>query len=233
MMVFDVSAGQLVGLDTSAEVSNVQAEFIHSEEVLIFPVEDNIREHVDIQQNEHRVDLLLDVVEETTFSAESLDIKQQQSVTILEEQHKAESTDLMPQDILKLREQVLEGEWNLEKWEYWFRTSQLSPAVQELAQHGVMQGQINGSSIFQIPREYEGMLSQLQHGLEDALKVQWPNTHFNVEYAEIDSNTPLVMQNARKQKAFNRAVELLHKEPTIKSLVDTFDAELQNIQLKL
>jgi hypothetical protein len=48
----------------------------------------------------------------------------------------------MPQDILKLREQVLEGEWNLEKWEYWFRTSQLSPAVQELAQHGVMQGKL-------------------------------------------------------------------------------------------
>ena len=233
MMVFDVSAGQLVGLDTSAEVNNVQAEFIHSEEVLIFPVEDNIREHVDIQQNEQRVDLLLDVVEETPFSVESVDIKQQQSVTSLEEQHKAESTDLMPQDILKLREQVLEGEWNLEKWEYWFRTSQLSPAVQELAQHGVMQGQINGSSIFQIPQEYEGMLSQLQHGLEDALKVQWPNTQFNVEYAEVDSNTPLMMQNARKQKAFNRAVELLHKESTIKSLVDTFDAELQNIQLKL
>jgi DNA polymerase-3 subunit gamma/tau len=93
--------------------------------------------------------------------------------------------------------------------------------------------EINGSSIFQIPQEYEGMLSQLQHGLEDALKVQWPNTQFNVEYAEVDSNTPLMMQNARKQKAFNRAVELLHKESTIKSLVDTFDAELQNIQLKL
>ncbi|MFC3171159.1 hypothetical protein ACFOGQ_06540 [Acinetobacter vivianii] len=40
------------------------------------------------------------------------------------------------------------------------------------------------------------------------------------------------MQNQRKQKAFNRAVELLHQEPTIKSLVETFDAELHNIQLK-
>jgi DNA polymerase-3 subunit gamma/tau len=138
----------------------------------------------------------------------------------------------MPQDILKLPEQVLEGEWNLEKWEYWFRTSQLSPAVQELAQHGVMQGQINGTSIFQIPQEYEGMLSQLQHGLEDALKTQWPQTLFSVQYGAVNSNTPLIMQNERKERAFHRAIELLQQEPTIKNLVDTFDAELVNIQLK-
>ena len=138
----------------------------------------------------------------------------------------------MPQDILKLREQVLEGEWNLEKWEYWFRTSQLSPAVQELAQHGVMQGQINGTSIFLIPQEYEGMLSQLQHGLEDALKEQWPQTLFSVQYGAVNSNTPLVMQNERKERAYHRAIELLSNESTIKSLVETFDAELHNIQLK-
>jgi len=140
--------------------------------------------------------------------------------------------DLMPQDILKLPEQVLEGEWSLEKWEYWFRTSQLSPAVQELAQHGIMQGQINGVSVFHIPQEYEGMLSQLQHGLEDALKSQWSNTQFDVQYGEVSSSTPLIMQNARKEKAFNRAVELLQQEPTIKSLVETFDAELHQVQLK-
>src|SRR5690606_40070583 len=52
--------------------------------------------------------------------------------------------NLMPQDILKIPEQTLEGEWSVEKWEYWFRNSQLSPAVQELAQYGVMTGQMNG-----------------------------------------------------------------------------------------
>jgi len=40
------------------------------------------------------------------------------------------------------------------------------------------------------------------------------------------------MQNERKERAFHRAIELLSKEPTIKSLVETFDAELHNIQLK-
>ncbi len=48
----------------------------------------------------------------------------------------------------------------------------------------------------------------------------------------MDSVTPFVMQATRKQKAFDRAVELLNQEPTIKSLIDTFDAELANVQLK-
>lgn len=39
------------------------------------------------------------------------------------------------------------------------------------------------------------------------------------------------MQNERKEKAYHRAIELLSKE-SIKSLVETFDAELHNIQLK-
>ena len=231
-MVFDAEAGQLIGLENSAQTEVVQSNITDSEDVLIFPVEENT---------------------ETALSVDELPLESQpvmateQAVSVIDEPvaeiavelpaNAVASTqedfgNLMPQDILKLREQSLEGEWNLEKWEYWFRTSQLSPAVQELAQHGIMQGQINGASIFLIPQEYEGMLSQLQHGLEDALKAQWPQTHFNVQYGAVDSNTPLLMQNQRKQKAFNRAVELLQQEPTIKSLVETFDAELHNIQLK-
>ncbi len=78
--------------------------------------------------------------------------------------------DLMPQEILKLSAEVLDGEWTLEKWEYWFRNSQLSPAVQELAQHGLMSGQIDGLCTFTIPQQYEGMLSQLQHALETEIR---------------------------------------------------------------
>jgi DNA polymerase-3 subunit gamma/tau len=59
----------------------------------------------------------------------------------------------MPQEILKLSAEVLDGEWTLEKWEYWFRNSQLSPAVQELAQHGLMSGQIDGLCTFTIPQQ--------------------------------------------------------------------------------
>ncbi|WP_288397719.1 DNA polymerase III subunit gamma/tau [uncultured Acinetobacter sp.] len=144
-----------------------------------------------------------------------------------------EPNNLMPQDILKLQEQVLEGEWTLEKWEFWFRGSQLSPAVQELAQYGLMTGQIDGTSIFIIPQQYEGMLSQLQHALESELITRWPNTQFKVQYGEVASITPFIKQSERKEKAFQRAVTLMSENKVVKSLLDTFDAELQNVNLKL
>ncbi|TCH61518.1 DNA polymerase III subunit gamma/tau [Acinetobacter sp. ANC 4862] len=144
----------------------------------------------------------------------------------------AQNSGLMPQDILRLTPQQLEGDWTVEKWEYWFRNSTLTPAVQELAQQGVMTGQIDGESLFHIPPQYEQLLNQLQHALEQALKNEWPNTHFQVKYAEVETTTPYSMQNQRKEKAYTRASELLHAEAAVKDLLQNFDAEIQNIQLK-
>ena len=161
---------------------------------------------------------------------------QQTVATIVEsaqlEQVSSASADLMPQDILQLQPQQLVGEWTVEKWEYWFRNSGLSPAVQELAQQGLMAGQINAESVFMIPQRYEQLLTQLRHVLEDALKAEWPQTRFDVKYAEVETITPYTMQAQRKQKAFQRAHELLQNEDTVKGLVQTFDGELHNIQLK-
>ena len=140
--------------------------------------------------------------------------------------------NLMPQDILKIPEQTLEGEWGVEKWEYWFRNSQLSPAVQELAQYGVMTGQMNGESVFHIPEQYQQLLTQLQHNLEAALQQQWPQTNFQVKFENVDQLTPYTMQHQRKARAFKRAEELLHAEPAVRDLLQQFDGELQNIQLK-
>ena len=148
------------------------------------------------------------------------------------EQVSSASADLMPQDILQLQPQQLVGEWTVEKWEYWFRSSGLSPAVQELAQQGLMAGQINAESVFMIPQRYEQLLTQLRHVLEEALKAEWPQTRFDVKYAEVETITPYTMQAQRKQRAFQRAHELLQNEDTVKGLVQTFDGELQNIQLK-
>jgi len=133
---------------------------------------------------------------------------------------------------LTLKNQILEGEWTVDKWEYWFRNSMLSPAVQELAQHGLMTGLINAQSIFHIPKKYEKLLGQAQFDLEAAMKQQWGNTVFSVEYGDVESTTPYLMQNERKVKAFQRAAEMLHQEPIVKSLVEAFDGQLQNIQLK-
>lgn len=143
-----------------------------------------------------------------------------------------QNSNLMPQDILKLTPQQLEGAWTVDKWEYWFRNSTLSPAVQELAQQGIMLGQIDGESFFQIPPKYEQLLNQQQHALAQALKDQWPNTHFQVNYVEVDISTPYELQNERKERAYARASELLHKESAVKDILQNFEGELQNIQLK-
>ncbi|MGR2921886.1 DNA polymerase III subunit gamma/tau [Acinetobacter sp. 1125_18A] len=142
------------------------------------------------------------------------------------------SEEQTPQQILALKLQVLEGEWTVEKWEYWFRNSSLSPAVQELAQHGLMTGDVNGQSIFQISQKYEKLLNQAQHDLEAKLKQQWPSTLFTVQYGEVESTTPYMMQNERKLRAYDRASEMLQKEPLVKSLIEALDGKLENIQLK-
>lgn len=143
-----------------------------------------------------------------------------------------QNENLMPQDILKLTPQQLDGEWTVDKWEYWFRNSTLTPAVQELAQQGVITGQIDGESLFQIAPKYEQLLNQLQHTLEQTLKNEWPNTHFQVKYAEVEVTTPYSLQNERKEKAYARASELLHAESAVKDILQNFEGELQNIQLK-
>lgn len=144
------------------------------------------------------------------------------------------STDrnLMPQDILQIPVQDMQGEWTVEKWEFWFRNSQLSPAVQELAQYGIMTGQINAASVFHIPERYQPLLSQLQHHLEAALQEQWSQTIFQVKFEDVEQLTPYTMQQERKVRAFKRAEELLHAEPAVRDLLEQFDGELHNIQLK-
>ncbi|MEZ2902003.1 DNA polymerase III subunit gamma/tau [Acinetobacter terrestris] len=169
------------------------------------------------------------VIDEPVVALEQPSLEKKQ---VAVESASAQNSGLMPQDILKLAPQQLEGDWTVDKWEYWFRNSTLTPAVQELAQQGVMTGQIDGESLFHIPPQYEQLLNQLQHTLEQALKNEWPNTHFQVKYAEVEATTPYSMQNQRKEKAYARASELLHAEAAVKDILQNFDAEIQNIQLK-
>ena len=95
-----------------------------------------------------------------------------------------------------------------------------------------MTGQINGASVFHTTQQYENLLAQAQFDLQQALSNQWPDTRFSVEYKEIAEITPFILQNQRKEKAFQCATDLLHQEPVVKSLVETFEAELNDIQIK-
>ncbi|OTG99375.1 DNA polymerase III subunit gamma/tau [Acinetobacter sp. ANC 4973] len=171
----------------------------------------------------------VEVIDEPVHALEQAKLKQPTAVI---EAVSKQNENLMPQDILRLTPQQLDGEWTVDKWEYWFRNSTLTPAVQELAQQGVMTGQIDGESLFQIAPKYEQLLNQLQHTLEQALKNEWPNTHFQVKYAEVEATTPYSLQNERKEKAYARASELLHAESAVKDILQNFEGELQNIQLK-
>ncbi|WP_130804728.1 DNA polymerase III subunit gamma/tau [Acinetobacter ihumii] len=256
VIVFDANSEQLIGFETPESTSAFSLDDIQT-----FPVDESVpassfdqsHSNMDVAaQGSEGADISLDAAEPDLFVAElpktsekSVDLNQAETASPLEtvaltQIHvdavqadlKPENHVLMPQDILKLSEQVLEGAWTLEKWEFWFRNSPLSPAVQELAQYGLMSGQIDGACKFTIPKQYERMLSQLQHALESEIKSQWPNTQFDVQYAEIDGTTPYHQQVERKQKAFQRAEQLLNEDPVIKNLLNTFDGELQNIQLK-
>ncbi|OTG67897.1 DNA polymerase III subunit gamma/tau [Acinetobacter sp. ANC 4470] len=195
-------------------------------------VEDDLflsQEQMPIESVQPSINSKAELIDEPVPALEQSNIQQHKAaVEVVSNQN----SNLMPQDILRLTPQQLEGEWTIEKWEYWFRNSALTPAVQELAQQGVMTGQIDGESLFQIPPKYEQLLNQLQHTLEQALKNEWPNTHFQVKYAEVEATTPYSMQNERKEKAYARASELLHAESAVKDIVQNFDGELQNIQLK-
>ncbi|MFC6053105.1 DNA polymerase III subunit gamma/tau [Acinetobacter sp. Ac_877] len=232
-IVFDPSTGDaLFGLDESeAEESAVQVDEPSSDDFL---EDDFSLSNFDDHPVQQVVNTVNEIDQHSEMTVETLEpsIAQVEITEVVEESESVEKTSLMPQDILRLQDQSLDGEWTVEKWEFWFRNSGLSPAVQELAQYGVMQGHINGESIFHIPEQYQHLLTQMQGNLENALKEQWSNTLFKVQYGEVSGMTPFTMQHARKDRAFQRTVELLNEEPIIKDLMKSFDGELQNIQIK-
>lgn len=188
------------------------------------------------QESEFSLDALAPESEQVIHKADESqpEISTQTEVASTQIENTNISTDrnLMPQDILQIPVQDMQGEWTVEKWEFWFRNSQLSPAVQELAQYGIMTGQINAASVFHIPERYQPLLSQLQHHLEAALREQWPQTIFQVKFEDVEQLTPYTMQQERKVRAFKRAEELLYAEPAVRDLLEQFDGELHNIQLK-
>lgn len=250
VLVFDIERDGLIGLEPSTVEPALSVQ-----DMSLFPVETELQPEENLEQP--KLQTLTDVASDVSTDLFGQPIEDTSALAVEESNlsniepvleneplqahginadvssEALEPNNLMPQDILKLQEQVLEGEWTLEKWEFWFRGSQLSPAVQELAQYGLMTGQIDGTSIFIIPQQYEGMLSQLQHALESELITRWPNTQFKVQYGEVASITPFIKQSERKEKAFQRAVSLMSENKVVKSLLDTFDAELQNVNLKL
>ena len=61
---------------------------------------------------------------------------------------------------------------------------------------------------------------------------QWSHTRLSFTYRESQETTPFELQNERKIRAFDRAAEMLHDESVVKNLMNAFNGEIQNIQLK-
>ncbi len=240
LIVFDPSTrDELFGLDESEVEETVhQADEPSSDDFL---EEDFSLSSFDEQPVNQAVSTIIETKEQPQISVEPeteqlVELPSSSEVNVQIEQPAkvvaVQKTSLMPQDILRLEDQVLEGEWSVDKWEYWFRNSGLSPAVQEIAQYGVIQGQINGESVFHVPEKYQHLVTQMQANLEDALKAKWCNTLFKIQFGAVEGSTPFAMQNKRKERAYQRTVELLNEEPIVQDLMKTFDGELQNIQIK-
>ena len=144
----------------------------------------------------------------------------------------AHSAVLLPQQILQHKQVALTGSWDIEKWECWLREADISPATLNLAQHGVMQGEIGGKCAFVISPEHRLMATELMEGLHQALKLQWPQGEVELLFKLIEDKLPLQLKAIRHEQALLQADHLLRQEPAIKSLIEMFGASMVNVALK-
>lgn len=142
------------------------------------------------------------------------------------------SSQLLPQQILQHRAVELTGTWDIEKWECWLREAAISPAIRNLAQHGLMRGEIGQSAAFVISPEHRLMATELFDGLIAALKHQWPECDAELVFEHIDEPLPLQLKAIRREKALQQADHLLRQEPVIQPLIAKFEASLTNVSFK-
>jgi len=127
----------------------------------------------------------------------------------------------------------LTGQWTVDKWEYWLREREISPAVRNLAQHGVMYGQIGGQdNQFVIAPEHRVLTLELVDGLLEALQGEWPNTKIQLEFAEPADVVPMRRKQIRRVQAEARARELIQADPVIAPLIAQLGATLVEMELR-
>lgn len=137
-----------------------------------------------------------------------------------------------PRQLLQPAQQTLLGEWTLEKWDYWLRQDRLSPAIKEIAQHGIMQGKIEGASILMLDPSYQRMFEGFIHEVENALQGLNENLKLNVQYQTIQQKNPFTLQQERKRQAYQAAQQKLAQHPAVEQLIQEFSANIEEFQLK-
>lgn len=139
---------------------------------------------------------------------------------------------LLPQQILQHRAVELTGTWNIEKWECWLREAEISPAIRNLAQHGLIRGEIGQTATFVISPEHRLMATELFDGLSQALTQQWADSRLELLFEHIDAPLPLQLKAIRREKALQQASQLLQQEAAIQPLMTQFAARLTQVSLK-
>nr|WP_298893018.1 DNA polymerase III subunit gamma/tau [uncultured Acinetobacter sp.] len=201
------------------EPEPVQSEVLQPELARLEPIQnDDFQEEIDTHETVNQK-----FISEQTIS-------QQEEVVVSNPIEMQNIED--PRTLLQPQIQTLEGEWDVAKWDYWIRQSSLSPAVKELAQRGVMQGEIARKSTLHIEANYLNMLQNFLPDLKDALTALNPNIQLELSDTVLDSDSPIQLQQQRKQHAYEVAEQLICSQNVVKQLQAQFQAELIDLKLK-
>ena len=139
---------------------------------------------------------------------------------------------LDPVQLMRHPAAELVGAWDSIKWEYWLRERDLSPAVRNLAQHGVLSGQIGGQALFQIAPEHRVLAVELFDGLQTAFAADWPNAELTLQFEPPAQPLPMQMKQQRYEAATARARELVLSDTVIAPLMQVLDAQIIEFELK-
>lgn len=189
-----------------------------------------------LEENISSEEMVSEPVLEENISSEEIvsePILTEQASTTLIPVSSMEHDERSPQEILALSEQQLLGAWTDEKWEYWLRHSALSPAVQGILQHSVMQGDIAGESHLLIQQDYVGILEQFTDDIIQHLAQlgEHQQTHWHYVEQLPAAKTPLMLEQQRKILAHQQAERWLQQVPTIAQLLQQFNGQIQEIDL--
>ncbi|KAA8735326.1 DNA polymerase III subunit gamma/tau [Acinetobacter qingfengensis] len=176
------------------------------------------------EQSEPQIDLL-DTVQQPSQSLQEIELKHEQN-------HIKQDDIEDPRALLLAKEQQLTGEWNLEKWDYWLRQSDLTPAIKEFAQHGMMYGQISGKSELHLDPSYQGMFEQFEHVLQTHLQQLSADLQLQVRYHVMTEQCPYTLQQQRKRDAYQAAYDKVAEHAAVSALSEHFSASIENLKLK-
>ena len=208
-----------LNLEEPIQQSETVQELMRAEDIQAEPIQqDDFQEEIDTQETVDQA-----VIQEQTIS-------QKEEVVVLNPRETVNVDD--PRTLLQPQVQTLEGEWDVAKWDYWIRQSALSPAVKELAQRGVMQGEIAGKSTLHIEANYLNMLQNFLPDLKEALTTLNPNIQLELSDTVLESDSPIQLQQQRKQHAYSVAEQKIRSQNVVKQLQAQFQAELVDLKLK-